>query len=162
MLSYDRLQWLRYGILVLRRWEKRWVLLFVTSNIWIDQLIGSLLNNGQEVVLKAHSWIGQAKDNVPAWLLNWKYFKKGVVDVDLLENQVLEAVAMINLIKTVLLIISVFFWIRILRSLAFVYADYHCSRMEGQRRQYFYVVAFIFNLVIYYFLIQFSNSMELL
>lgn len=155
LLDYYRLEIIRHGSLILRRWEKRWVLLFVSVNIWVDQLVSGFLNQGKETLIVASEGVEAVRGYKTEMLGRvWDIGQAldEVFDLKQVSEEIIQTTRLIDIIILVLLLISIFFWLKILTSLVFVYADYQCAKLDGDRRQYFIVFAILFNIGIYYLL----------
>lgn len=152
MVDYDTLQVIRNGSLLLRRWEKRFMLLLISANIWIDQLINDMLSQGKQIL----NLTGEKIDYISRYkfeLAGYEY-KVGeklnqLVDLDIFKEKIVDSVQAIDLLSLILLVVSVIFWIKIIHALLFVFADYKITRWEVGRPQFFMLLALVVNILIY-------------
>lgn len=152
LLSYDQLHSLRYGNLLLRRWGKRWPLFLISINIWVDGLINSFIERGKSALVQASEGVNSIKEAEWQGIDVGGIIQEWVIDLDLLNRGILETVRVVDLIVLILLVVTVFFWIKIVNSLLFLFADYQCALRDGERRQYFFIVVLIINMVVYFLL----------
>lgn len=157
MNNYFKLKQIQAGRLSLRRFRKRVVILLISFNIWIDEIIIGVLNYTKYTIDSAiHKIESIEKAVYPTWVYDFDIGStiKEMFDTDNFQVHLIQSKGIIDFLANVLLFLSIFFWIEILFALRFVYADYHVVLADKKKKQCFIIVAIVFNLLFYLLLKQ--------
>lgn len=130
------------GSVLLRRWSKRIKLLFISTNIWVDEIIAEILLYTEESIEGAKSWVNWV---VISWATRGVGEKLDTANV------------LLSWLSFLLLIFSIIFWVEIFIALRFVIADFFCNYYEKKKLQFFFFNAFIINIILYVLLKNYSE-----
>lgn len=155
LTDYHSLDWIRNGSLPIRRWSKRLNVLFISTNLWLDQIIDRILSASKETVSLTSEKITSISDYQINLLGSNHDVGQNIstlFNLDRFQEHLVSTVKWIDIFAYILLFLSLIFWFKILVSIAFIYSDYRISFWESGKRQYFILVALVINLVLYVYL----------
>lgn len=151
-IAYEKLKEIQIGSLKMRRIRNRIPVLFISANIWLDQVITKVLFMTQSSINRADAQITEIEQAThKTWFWDFKIGElvKETINTDAIQAQLANSVGMIDGLISILIYASLFFWFEIIVSLRFLYADYKCTYEEKGERQKFYKYAIVMNVLIF-------------